>query len=211
MKKFLLVSFVIISIFGMFLFAYNYRVKQKHSVFYSLTKLEINKLKDGDIILRHGFGLVSDIIVETLGEKYDISHCAIIVKDRGDFNVIHTVSQSLSDFDGIQSQSLKRFVSDSKKNSIIVVRYKKGNCNSLISQRAKFYLSKKLPFDHDFDLKDSTKLYCTELIWKVIKDAYHKDIFENQMKDVDKKHQYNFNALWDTAHFEIIINHQLAK
>lgn len=191
----------------MFLFLYNYRIEQEHFVStYSLSQNEINKLKDGDIILRRGFGMVSDLIVTTMDEEYDISHCAIIVKDNKHFKVIHTVSQSLSEFDGVQSQPLSRFISDSKVNSIIVVRLK-GISDSAISQRAKYFLSKKIPFDHDFDINDSSKLYCTELIWKVIKDSYNIDVFENQLKDKDKKNQYRFSALMDTNRFDIIINH----
>jgi uncharacterized protein YycO len=195
----------------MFLFLYNYRIKQEHFVStYSLSQNEINKLKDGDIILRRGFGMVSDLIVTTMNEEYDISHCAIIVKDNNHFKVIHTVSQSLSEFDGVQSQTLSRFISDSKENSIIVVRLK-GISDSSISQRAKYFLSKKLPFDHDFDINDSSKLYCTELIWKVIKDSYKIDIFENQLKGQDKKNQYRFSALMDSNRFDIIINHHLKR
>ncbi len=95
----------------MFLFLYNYRTEQEHSFStYTLSKKEINLLQNGDIILRHGYGMASDIIVKTLNEKYDISHCAIICKDSNQINVIHSVSQSLSDFNGVQTQTLSRFI-----------------------------------------------------------------------------------------------------
>jgi len=64
------------------------------------------------------------MIVERLGEVYDISHCAIVCKDRDSIYVIHSVSQSLSPYDGVQSQELDPFIHDSKENSVIVVRYK---------------------------------------------------------------------------------------
>lgn len=212
MKKIIIISFVIIVISGMFLFAYNYQSEQEHSFStYTLSLNEISLLHNGDIILRHGYGIASDLIVNTLNEKYDISHCAIICRDSHQINVIHSVSQSLSDFDGMQKQTLSRFVSDSKKNSIIVIRYKntqKSN-NYIIANRAAYYLSKKIPFDNDFDIEDSSKFYCTELIWRVIKDTYQIDIFKNQLKN--KKDQYKFQSLWDTTYFNIIINHHLQK
>jgi len=198
----------------MFLFLYNYRTEQEHSFStYTLSKKEINLLQNGDIILRHGYGMASDIIVKTLNEKYDISHCAIICKDSNQINVIHSVSQSLSDFNGVQTQTLSRFINDSKKNSVIVVRYKnpQHTDNTLIAERATYYLSKKIPFDNDFDIDDSTNIYCNELIWRTIKDSYYVDIFKNQLKDEDKKSHYKFYALWDTTNFEIIINHHLRK
>ena len=198
----------------MFLFVYNYRTEQEHSIStYTLSYKEINLIHNGDIILRHGYGMASDIIVKTLNEQYDISHCAIVCKDSNQINVIHSVSQSLSDFDGVQTQTLKRFITDSKENSVIVVRYKNPlySDNSLIAERAAYYLSKKIPFDNDFDIQDSSKIYCTELIWRAIKDSYHKDIFSDQLKDENRRNRYKFNALWDTAHFDVIINHQLRK
>ena len=198
----------------MFLFAYNYRTEQEHFFStYTLTQNEINLIRNGDIILRHGYGMASDIIVKTLDEKYDISHCAIICKDSNHINVIHSVSQSLSDFDGVQTQSLSRFINDSKENSIIVVRFKnpKHSDNSLIADRAKYYLSKKIPFDNDFNIKDSTHLFCTELIWRTIKDEYKVDLFEDQLNDKNRKNQYKFHTFWDTTQFEIILNHQLRK
>lgn len=198
----------------MFLFWYEYRAKQEHLFStYSLSKAEIQKIQNGDIILRHGFGMASDIIVKTLNEKYDISHCAILCKDSDNISVIHSVSQSLSDFDGVQTQSLSRFISDCKTNTVIVVRYKnpQHSNNNIIAERAKYYLSKKIPFDNDFDIRDSSRFYCNELIWRAIKDGYNVDIFKDQLKDSDKKTHYKFNALWDTTHFEIIINHQLRK
>jgi hypothetical protein len=198
----------------MFLFWYEYRAKQEHSFSgYTLTQAELQQLQNGDILLRHGYGLASDIIVKTLNEKYDISHCAILCKDNNKFNVIHSVSQSLSDFDGVQTQLLSKFINDSKMNSLIVVRYKNPlhRNNDLIAERAKYYLAKKIPFDNDFDIEDSTHIYCNELIWRIIKDSYHRDIFKNQLRDADRKNHYKFNALWDTTLFTIVINHQLRK
>ncbi|MFZ4399049.1 MAG: YiiX/YebB-like N1pC/P60 family cysteine hydrolase [Bacteroidales bacterium] len=212
MKKIGIISFVIILSLIMILFVYNYCTKQDHSFStYTLTNEEINLIQNGDIILRHGYGLASDIIVKTLNEKYDISHCAIICKNGNQINVIHSVSQSLSDFDGLQSQTLKRFICDSKENSIIVVRFKnqKNNGNEVLAKRAAYYLSKKLPFDNDFNLNDSSRIYCTELIWRVIKDGYNLDILKNQQRAEDKRNNYRFSFLWDTTYFQIVINHHL--
>ena len=211
MKKVVIITFLFALSLTLFLFVYNHHNKQEHFFSdYSLTKSEIDSLQDGDILLRHGYGMVSDIIVNTLNEKYDISHCAVLVKDSNQLNVIHTVSQSLSDFDGMQIQSLKRFVSDSKKNSIMVVRFKNKN-NSLISEFAKYYLSRKVPFDNDFDIEDSSKLYCTEFIWRVLENSYSINIKEDILKNKNKLNRYKFDIFWDTAYFQIVINHQLRK
>lgn len=197
----------------MFLFTYNYKSEQEHSFYtYKLSKLDKTKLKDGDIILRYGYGLVSDLIVETLKPKYNISHCGIVRRiDSTNFKIIHSVSSTISNFDGVQEQSLESFINDSRHNSVIVVRYKCKNDSLLskISNRAQFYLDKKVPFDNLFEINDSSKIYCSELLWIIIKDEFNDDIFKNSYNK--KKDYFKFDLFLDTSKFEIILNHQLLK
>jgi hypothetical protein len=214
-KRIIIVLGVILGtalIIWLFLFIYEYRSKQEQLFSdYALTKAEIDSLHDGDIILRHGYGLVSDGIVETLNSDINISHCAILTKDTNNkYMVIHSVSQSLSDFDGVQSQDLKTFIQDSKKNSVIVVRYrfKPGEDSTLIGKKAKYYLEKKVPFDMDFDLQDSSKIYCAELLWKIFKDYYNYDCFDTDKPGSHgKNYHLTFHPFLDTTHFRVIINH----
>jgi len=218
-KRIIIAFAVILSaglIIWLFLFIYEYRSKQEQLFSnYSLSQSEIDSLRDGDIILRHGYGLVSDGIVETLNSDIDISHCAILTKDTNNqFLIIHSVSQSLSDYDGVQSQDLKSFIKDSKENSVIVVRYrfKPGDDSSMIGKKAKFYLAKKVPFDMDFDLKDSSKIYCAELLWKIFKDYYHYDCFDTDHPELhSKNHHLTFHPFLDTNHFRTVINHHTRK
>ena len=174
-----------------------------------LSKNEINQIKDGDIILRYGYGLVSDIIVETLKQKYNISHCAIICKkDSSKTKVIHSVSSTISDFDGVQEQSLSSFVNDSKANSIIIVRYKSpDSLRNRISERAQYYLDKKVPFDNLFNINDSSEIYCSELLWLVFKDEFKVDLYKDSYNE--KKDYFRFDIFLDTSKFEIIFNHNL--
>ncbi len=218
--KRIIIIFSIILVTGLliwlFLFIYEYRSKQEQLFSgYSLTKSEIDSLHDGDIILRHGYGLVSDGIVETLNSDINISHCAILTKDTNNrWMIIHSVSQSLSDFDGVQSQDLNSFIKDSKVNSVIVVRYrfKPGEDSSLIGKKAKYYLNKRVPFDMDFDLKDSTKIYCAELLWRIFKDYYNYDCFDTDNPGLhDKNYNLTFYPFLDPKHFRIIINHHTRK
>lgn len=172
----------------------------------------MDSLKDGDIILRQGFGIVSESISKTLSEEFRISHCAIVRRPNSDsIVIIHSVSSSLSDVDGVQTCEINKFIQESQPNTIIVVRFKSndGKPNSLISNRADYYLRQNIPFDGSFDVKDSTEFFCTELIWKVLKDEYNKDIL-----NIDRPDQLDankFSVFWDSPHFDVIINHQKKK
>jgi len=204
---------VIISLIGiLYLFVkfYDYTSEKKRvRVNYSLSKEEIAQLQDGDIILRHGYGFVSDMITKKLSDGTNVSHCAIFVKDDTSMNVIHSVSQSLSNFDGVQMQDLKRFINDSKKNSVVVVRYKtkENEDRSLIGKRARYYLNKRIPFDNSFDIKDSTKFFCAEFIWKVLKDSYNIDIFEDKYGK-DNSEFLKFDIFFNPKYFEVVFSHQ---
>ncbi len=208
MRKFFFSLAIILTAIILFLLTYNFRSEQEQKFSaYTLTSEELNLIQDGDIILRHGYGLVSDIIVETLKENFDISHCAIIRKEGDNFKVIHTVSQSISDFDGVQEQTLPVFIHQSHKNSVMIVRYKwpEGNAGQRISAKAQFYLDEKIPFDNSFNINDDKEFYCSELIWRIIKDEFGVNIFPD-MSDETKKY-LNFSNFYDPRYFDVIINH----
>lgn len=212
MKKIIFVLstiIIIIILTWLFLFIYEKRSKQEQLFStYSLTEKEIEKIKDGDIILRHGYGLVSDMIVKSLNDNLDISHCAIVSKNDTGIAVIHAVSQSLSDYDGVQSQDLPTFIRDSKENSVIVLRYKfkKNENTDRIAEKANYYLEERKPFDHSFNLGDTSEFYCTELIWRIFKDEYDIDLFRNRYGKSTQEH-LKFDLFLDTTFFDVIINH----
>lgn len=212
MRKFFFSFAIILTAVILFLLTYNFRAEQEQKFSaYTLTPEEYNLIQDGDIILRHGYGLVSDMIVETLKENYDISHCAIIKKDTDNFRVIHTVSQSISDFDGVQDQTLPVFIHQSHKNSVMVVRFKwpETDAGTKISAKAQYYLDCKVPFDNSFDIHDDTELYCSELIWRIIKDEFGVNIFPDMSENTKK--YLNFSNFYNPEYFEIIINHHDRK
>lgn len=210
-KTFFSLAIFLTAIF-LFLLTYDFRAEQEQKFSaYTLSAEEFGLIRDGDIILRHGYGLVSDIIVETLKEGYDISHCGIISADGNNFRVIHTVSQSISDFDGVQDQSLKPFVHQSHRNSVIIVRFKwpEEGAGKRISQQANNYLTQRIPFDHSFNIHDDKEFYCSELIWRIIKDEFNVNIFPD-MSETTKKY-LNFSNFYNPDFFEIVINHHDRK
>lgn len=216
MKKIILIIFIALIIFGLAIFAfyriYEYRsIQKQEALHYSLSKEELAQIRSGDIILRHGYGMVSDMIVAKLKENYDLSHCAIVCRDGDSLFVIHSVSSSLSNIDGVQSQEINSFIRESQYNSVVVVRYKnKGNKDqACLCEKARDYLKKGIPFDNAFNIKDSSEFYCTELLWKAILNEYQVDILEG--KNMERKDHLRFDTFLDTARFDIIIDHQARK
>lgn len=211
--KIILFIVLVLVLIILFLFAYEYKSEQEQFYNkYRLSKEEIALLEDGDIVLRQGFGLVSESISKTLNEEYKISHCAIVRKPNPDsICVIHSVSSSLSDVDGVQTCGLTKFVRESQKGTIIVVRFQSAGekKNKVISDRADYYLQKQVKFDNSFDIRDSTKFFCTELIWKIILDEFNMDILNIDQPDQISANK--FGVFWNSPHFQVIFNHQLDR
>lgn len=215
MKKPLLVAANFVAAFFLYFLTYNARSNATRDiVHYDLTPEEYALLKDGDLILRHGYGMVSDGIVQALNDEYHVSHVGILVScdtcSHG-FKIVHCVSQSLYPVDGVQEQSFPQFLWDSQLNSIMVVRFKLANDSTrhLISQKALEYLERKVPFDHSFDINDTNSLYCSELPWLVLKHAFNVDIFEG--KDFKKYDHLKFSVFWDPKYFDVVINHNVRR
>lgn len=180
---------------------------EKQRIFHdNLSKAEIADLRSGDIVMRRGFGVVSASIANSLNEEFLVSHCGIVdVDSLGNVRVIHSVSSSLSDFDGLQDCTIKEFCLESKKNSLLVVRFRDTNNVPLatLASTAQTYLDNKIPFDGLFDISDSTEMYCSEMVWSALKQTYGFDIYP----DKSKTEVVKFAPFFDTVHFYRILNH----
>lgn len=214
LKKNLFVVFLgIILILGLFLYVYQKKSRhQEQENTYTFNNNDMDVLQEGDIIFRHGFGLISDAIVNLTKEIYSVSHCGILCKDTNNqWIVIHTVSNTLADIDGMQSDDLTTFVKNSKRNSIVIVRYKAtcDSTNTLFTKQAFYYLHQQIPFDDKFDMKDTAEFFCTELIRQLFIDVYHRDIYH--LNSDSTYHELRFSPFWDTCNFEVTLSHQIPE
>lgn len=160
------------------------------------------------MILRQGYGFFSNTIVKLQDCEYPITHCGMIQFDSlARPWVIHSLSSSVSKNDGIQKEPLQNFLNQSVPNTILVTRFKGGAATQQhLSERANYYLDRKVPFDHSFDKDDTTKMYCTELFHHIFTDVLQEDIFEKQFTK-NTTGIYNLTTFIDSNHFDIIINH----
>jgi len=212
-KKFLLIFFS--SIFGLIFSAWLFRViynkielRKEKAITYILNDKDKDLIQDGDIILRYGHGLVSDYIVNSFNEKYSISHCGIInKKENGEIEIIHSESSSFLLEDGIQRQDFDGFTDAGHKNSVLIVRFNKCKNEDLkkITKRAQYYLDQNIPFAYTCHPEDTTRMFCSEIIWHVFLDVYGVDIFAVNGKERDFNQFKNF---YDSSQFDIILNHQ---
>lgn len=137
----------------------------------------LDQLKGGEIILRKGKGYLSTLIVTLLGEELNYSHAGIIIKDTTGVYIIHSLSDDVSDIDGVQICSLNDFLFDIADSSLCIVQPNIDSSGLIeIQEKAKEYLSLKTPFDHHFNMESKDKLHCIELIHDILLEALNKEL-----------------------------------
>ena len=139
--------------------------------------VDSTRFAQGDILLRQGSSFISTLIAQAMPSAEGMSHCGILVRDQGTWKIIHSISGSISDSDGIRIEGLESFISKAHQGN---VRHMKPNFQiepALLGTKARYYLSQKSAFDHDFNLDDRSRLYCSELIRAVYLDAGAEDVF----------------------------------
>lgn len=171
----------------------------------ALSATEISRLRTGDVLLRRGFGAVSEFISDFLGEPYPVTHCGLLIVHRSDsVQVLHTLSDE--DHDGIFYQPLADFLKESKENTLAVVRLKvsESEKRQVLSEIERLR-TKNIPFDMGFDDSDTTKMYCAELKRYVFRQVLGKDIMPDRARrmKIDVIRMSNF---FNPEYFELVFN-----
>lgn len=173
-----------------------------------LNDYEVSLIKEGDFILRKGFGHFSNFIAQNLNHgSFDITHCGIIVKKDNQLYVVHSLSSDVSDIDGVQAQPLETFLSYSIPQKIIVTRTKNttDTIGHNIALRAAYYCKLQIPFDSSGTIDNTESFYCTELIWHILERDLQLVKLPEEHEE-RKKFFYALENIYSTDYFDIIIN-----
>ncbi|MFI3261916.1 MAG: YiiX/YebB-like N1pC/P60 family cysteine hydrolase [Rikenellaceae bacterium] len=127
------------------------------------------ELRNGDIAFRRGTGTASQAVLYA-NTRGAYSHVGVVVNINSAWYVVHEVpyeGKTLED-DKIHSEPIESFFrpSDSSAGAI----YRLESLDSLSQQKVRDYVlyqyGRNIPFDHDYDLSDSSKMYCSEFVWR---------------------------------------------
>ncbi|MDR2136384.1 MAG: hypothetical protein LBO76_07195 [Treponema sp.] len=121
-------------------------------------------LKDGDIICRLGDRLWSLYFRDISPTDKRFSHLGIVRIHDGTVSVINAEGHTIGGQDSVNEVPLQEFIKIAK--TLAVYRVKSVN-GSTISTAAMEY--KGYPFDWKFDMNDEKSLYCTELLYAVLR------------------------------------------
>jgi len=121
-------------------------------------------LKDGDVICRMGDRVWSTLIGNMSQDTRRFSHLGIVRIRDDSIVVINAECLTRGRSESVNETPLADFLALARSVGVYRAKFIDG---SMISDKAMEYLGR--PFDWDFDLSDESKIYCTELLYLVIK------------------------------------------
>ena len=135
-------------------------------------KIPIEKLQAGDIAFRRGESIASEVVLyNDIVGRY--SHVGLVVETDSGLMVAHSVPGETSTqetIDVIQIEHINHFFEPKVSVRGEIMRMNLDSVQRhLLNILALKKVDDKVPFDHNYDLSDTTKLYCTELLQLLFK------------------------------------------
>ncbi|MDR2839754.1 MAG: hypothetical protein LBV75_00590 [Paludibacter sp.] len=133
------------------------------------TRLSDMAFAEGDLVFRRGNGVKSRAVLHADSSGV-YSHSGMIVLHDSAFMVVHITPGERAQGDTadvIKMETPQQFFASQRAKHGAVYRLKNDSLN--ISKKAAQEIlrlwKKSITFDHDYNLDDSTQMYCTELIY----------------------------------------------
>jgi hypothetical protein len=157
-------------------------------------------LQDGDIICRLGDRLWSLYFKDISPVDKRFSHLGIIRINDNKITVIHAEGRAVEGKDFVNEVDLDEFLKIARAVGV----YRINNYNGeTVSSAAMGYVG--YPFDWKFDLEDENKIYCTELLYVVIKKIAPEIELQRLFQKELKKEIVPLEACSNSEHFSQIL------
>lgn len=148
--------------------------QSKHEADCSSLLIDCQLLEEGDLILRRGMGIGSRAVQHSDSQSA-YSHIGILVCRSGKWMVVHCVPGEDAESGGeelIKCDSLTLFLRNDRAETGAVYRYDTlAEVRKNVAAKALALSEKHIVFDHLYNLTDSNRMYCTELVNYVYDDV----------------------------------------
>jgi len=142
--------------------------KRRHSISQNVQYIQedtiLPYLNDGDIICRLGDRVWSMYFKELSPNDKRFSHLGIVRIRNNTVSVINAEGLTKEKKDFVNEVSLNDFLKCAQKTGIYRLKNIEGE---IVSDTALEYIG--FPFDWQFDMEDNSKLYCSELLYVILK------------------------------------------
>ena len=149
---------------------------KKDSTITSITAaMIVPHLRDGDVILRMSNGALSETFSNFSLTDNRFSHLGIVRIYNDNISIINSLGFITNRERGVEETPLYDFLKVALSIGVFRIQSVEG---SIISDKAIGYLG--YPFDWSFDLNDGSKIYCTELLYLVLKQVNSEHILSTR-------------------------------
>jgi hypothetical protein len=183
---------------GVLLCTYFYVASQQHCTF-DVADIAPH-LKDGDIICRMGDRIWSRLIGEMSPNERRFSHIGIVRIENDSIRIIHAEALTSEQNERVNEVSLANFLVQARTVGVYRANFIDG---ATLSDKATEYLGR--PFDWSFDLEDESKIYCTELVYLVIKHTAPEFVPKVGFIDWHGKRVLLPNFVVESPHFDEVL------
>lgn len=130
-------------------------------------------LREGDLILRHGRGFISNAFRSFSREDKKYSHAGFVIFNRGKPFVVHAIGEEKAS-NRLRMDPMPEFCNPSDIHSFAVYRYRlRDDERNRLCNIVREEYRNELAFDLDFSLDTDSLVYCSEFIYKAIISATH--------------------------------------
>jgi hypothetical protein len=165
LKKILVGVFILIITFTISVSVIINQQKRQHSIFqYVQEDAILSYLNDGDIICRLGDRIWSKFFKELSPKDKRFSHLGIVRIRNNIISIINAEGLAIEGKDYVNEVTLKDFLKNAQSIGIYRSRTITGEA---ISDTALKYIGR--PFDWQFDMEEDNNLYCSELLYVILK------------------------------------------
>lgn len=139
--------------------------------------IPVLKLRSGDIVLRDGKSFISQVFRNFSMTDKRYSHAGIVYISNGRTYVCHVVAAEGKRSNKIRLEPISSFCNPTDNTAFAI--YRSSINTNVVDSVLIEYFKKRVSFDNDFDLKSDDKMYCTELVYKVLTAANRNEKFIN--------------------------------
>lgn len=149
-------------------------------------------IKDGDIVLRAGNDITSNMLRQLNLRDKRFSHCGIAFHEQGQLWVYHSIGSESDPDQPMKRELLTRYWDTADNITIGYVRFDVGpKAIQTLYRTVDSFYRRQIPFDMQFDLRTDDRMYCTEMVAKALKlsmpylSLYPTDTLNRQYWSVD--------------------------
>ncbi|HRH66504.1 MAG TPA: YiiX/YebB-like N1pC/P60 family cysteine hydrolase [Bacteroidia bacterium] len=128
-----------------------------------------NLLKSGDLIFRHGRGFISNAFQTFSRKDPRYSHAGIIEIENGRAYVYHCIGGEENKTNRMKKEMLETFCRPDQVHAFGIYRtdLTTEQLNKVHSGIHKYY-AQGMEFDTDFSMESDDRMYCTEMLYKLL-------------------------------------------